>query len=89
MSIITDIDGADKIRGGSDETLIGNIGDRLKVDTSVPSLLNGIIHDDIQVSYPTSTTEQYAYYLSAVLQATIEITYSNSSKLVLTRARRI
>lgn len=52
-------------------------------------LLEGIQYDDIQATYPNSTTENYAYYLDAVLVATIEVTYTNPTKSVLLRARRI
>lgn len=52
-------------------------------------LVQGVEYDDIQASYPDSTTEIYSYYLSSVLQASIEVTYTNSSKNVLIRARRV
>lgn len=52
-------------------------------------LLEGIVYDDIQATYPNATTENYAYYLNAVLQATIQVTYTNASKSILIRARRI
>jgi hypothetical protein len=52
-------------------------------------LLEGVSYDDIQVTYPSSSTERYAYFLSSTLQATIEVTYSDSTKEVLTRVRRI
>lgn len=52
-------------------------------------LLEGISYDDVQASYPNATTENYAYYLSAVLQATLEVTYTTASKTTFLRARRI
>lgn len=52
-------------------------------------LLEGISYDDIQATYPSATIENYSYYLNEVLQATIEVTYSNASKEVLLRARKI
>lgn len=60
------------------------------IDTKMQgSLLANIQFDEIQVAYPTSTTERYAYYLSTVLATTIEITYSDATKRVLTRVRKI
>lgn len=52
-------------------------------------VLSGVSYDDIQVTYPNSTTENYLYYLSASLQATIQVTYTNASKSDLLRVRRI
>jgi hypothetical protein len=60
------------------------------IDTKMQgSLLSNIQFDEIQVVYPTSTTEQYAYYLTSTLATTIEITYSDATKRVLTRVRKI
>ena len=74
-----------KFRDGGSETL-----SRVAVTTEGDTgLIQGIEYDDIQVTYPTTLTENYAYYLDTVLQATIEITYSDTAKRVLTRARRI
>ena len=69
-------------------------GNKLKVSSEGAihidkGLLAGISFDDIQATYPSSTTENYYYYLSTVLQATVQVTYSDSTKEVLTRARRI
>jgi hypothetical protein len=58
----------------------------IKIDKG---LLAGITYNDIQATYPNSTTENYYYYLSASLQATIQVTYTTSTKDVLVRARRI
>ena len=52
------------------------------------SLTGPIVYDDIQIAYPTSTTETYSYYSLAVLTATITITYSDSTKKTITRAQR-
>jgi hypothetical protein len=35
-------------------------------------LLEGVQYDDLHVTYPTSTTEEYAFYLGGVLQRTIQ-----------------
>ncbi len=53
------------------------------------SLLSNINFDEITVAYPTSTKELYSYYLTAGLVATIEVSYSDATKRVLTRVRRI
>jgi hypothetical protein len=52
-------------------------------------LIQGIEYDDIQATFPNNTTEQYSYYLLTVLQATIEVTYTNECKKILLRARRV
>lgn len=52
-------------------------------------VLSGVSYDDIQVTYPNSTTENYLYYLSASLQATVQVTYTSASKSDLLRVRRI
>lgn len=68
-------------------------GNNGKVDAVVIEgdigLLEGVSYDDIQATYPTSSTEVYSYYLAGNLVAQIEVTYSNSSKNTLTRVRRI
>jgi hypothetical protein len=65
-------------------------GDLSKVAVTLEDgILAGIRYDDLQVEYPSTTVENYKYYLSTVLVATVEVTYSNSSKSILTRARRI
>ena len=52
-------------------------------------LLGGIEYDDIQASYPNSTTELYDYFNLGVHQTQIEVTYTNSTKKYLLRARRL
>ena len=52
-------------------------------------LIEGVQYDDIQASYPTASTENYSYYLDTILQATIEVSYTDSTKIVFLRARRI
>ena len=69
-------------------------GNKLKITTEGAikvdkGLLAGITYNDIQADYPNSKTENYYYYLSNVLQATIQVTYTTSTKDVLVRARRI
>lgn len=53
------------------------------------NLLGGVQFDDFQTTFPSPTIEVYSYYLSGVLQATVEITYTNTTKNVTLRARRI
>lgn len=63
---------------GNKVEILGDIG-----------LVQGIEYDDIQASYPDSSTENYSYYLQNELVAIIEVTYTNSSKNIFLRARRI
>lgn len=51
-------------------------------------LLIGVAYDDVQATYPTATTEQYNYLLSGILQATLEVTYTSSTKDIFLRARK-
>ena len=37
-------------------------------------------YDEIQVTYPTTTTEAYAYKLATVTVATVTITYTDTTK---------
>ena len=37
-------------------------------------------YDEIQATYPTATTEVYESYLGGVLQQTVTVTYTDSSK---------
>lgn len=52
-------------------------------------LLQGVEYNDIQVTYPTNETENYTYYYDTVIQAVIEVTYTNLSKQELLRVRRL
>ena len=45
-------------------------------------------YDEISVTYPTSTTEVYAYKLASVTQVTVTITYSDSTKANITSVVR-
>ena len=74
----------DKFRSSSNN--LAKVAVTLEGDTG---LVEGISYDDIQVTYPTNETEVYSYYKSAVLQAQIEVTYTNISKLELSRVRRL
>ncbi len=69
--------------GGGDNSKVAVV---LEGDSGI---IQGIEYDDIQASYPDSLTEQYEYYLDAVLQATVEITYQDTAKKIFLRARRI
>lgn len=50
-------------------------------------LLGSTQFDDVQITYPTITSEIYSYYFNLVLQKTIEVTYSSVCKDNITRAR--
>lgn len=45
-------------------------------------------NDEIAVTYPTPETELYTYKLVTVTVATILVTYSDSTKAVLTNVKR-
>jgi len=68
---------------------IGADGKQVRRVTESSNILRGVQYDDVQATYPNSTTENYAYYLNGNLQATIEVTYTNASKSIFLRARRI
>ena len=55
----------------------------------VGNLLAGVSFDDFQAAFPDSVTEVYSYYLAGILQATVEVTYTSSTKVTTQRARRI
>lgn len=73
----------DKFRNKNGQTVVATT---LEGDTGI---LQGVQYDDVQAAYPDSTTETYSYYLNTVLQATVEITYTDSTKKTLSRARRV
>ena len=52
-------------------------------------LLEGVQYDEIQASYPSSTTEVYTFYSSSVQVAEIEVVYTNASKKLISSARRV
>jgi len=52
-------------------------------------LLEGISYDEIQATYPSSSTELYTYKLSSTTVASILVTYSNSSKKTLVSVARV
>lgn len=53
------------------------------------NFLSGIDFDDMQVTFPSSTTELYTYYLASVSQVAIRVTYSTSAKTSLIRVEKI
>jgi hypothetical protein len=66
----------------------GNNLTKVAVSIESSSLLAGYSFDKVTATYPTASTEQYEYTLASVLQATILITYTDSSKMVFTSAER-
>ena len=46
-------------------------------------------YDTIEATYPTASTEVYTYKLATVTQATITVTYTDATKLVLTSVTRL
>jgi len=53
------------------------------------SILAGITWDDIQASKVGSTLERYDVFLDGTQVARIEITYEDSTKEFITRARKV
>lgn len=53
------------------------------------NFLSGIEFDDIQVTYPETNIENFAYFKDSELQLTIEVTYADATKKLLTRVRTI
>ncbi len=52
-------------------------------DESLGGLLRGVIYDAVDVGYPNATTETYEFYsggLGGTLQATVTLTYVDSTK---------
>lgn len=49
------------------------------------NIFAGVDYDDLQVSYPSASTEQYSAYLLTILQRTVLVTYSDSTKSQLDR----
>lgn len=86
MSISTDVrdNEAKKFRDGS-------LGPQVAVTTEgdVNGLLSGVQYDDIQATFPTSTTELYTYLKQTITVAQVEVTYSDSTKKTLIRARKL
>ncbi len=52
-------------------------------------LLEGISYDDIQATFPSSLITNYNYYKNSVLQATIEVTFTDSAHNEVLRVRKI
>ena len=73
-----------KFRQGSGD--LSTVAVTLEGDTG---LLEGISYDDMQAEYPTITKEIYSYFSNTILVAQIEVTYTDSTKDVLLRVRRI
>lgn len=44
--------------------------------------------DDIQVAYPTTSTETYTYYYKGTQVAQVTVTYTDATKANLSRAQR-
>lgn len=48
------------------------------------NILAGIKFDEIQATYPTSTTEVYSYLFESNIMATITVTYTDATKCFIT-----
>jgi hypothetical protein len=73
-----------KFRDGVDGTAVAVVS-----SGDLSGLLHGILYDDIQVTYPTSSTELYTYKLMTVQKAQIQVTYTDSTKVTLLRAQKL
>lgn len=51
-----------------------------KVKSYSGSIVSDVSFDEVQASYPSPESEQYAFFLSSNLQATVLITYTNNTK---------
>jgi hypothetical protein len=52
-------------------------------------LLDGVSYDDVQASFVSTTITVYSYYKNTILQAQVEVTFNDSTKCEVIRARRI
>lgn len=62
------------------------------LSVGVGGLLNGIIYDYVSVTYPSSTTESYVFKQggsSGTIVATINLTYTDSTKENLSSAEKV
>lgn len=84
MSIVQD-HGLEVIRKAAED--IGSNSYALRVSAS--GGLAPAQYDTIEVTYPTSSTELYTYKLSTVTVGTISVTYTDSTKLVLSSVTRL
>lgn len=53
------------------------------------SLVSGVKFDEIDIQYPDATHEIYQYLLSGIVKATVQLTYTNASKSILTNVKLI
>jgi len=79
--------------GGGDASAANQVVTNTKLDTITnritPTLLSGILFDDIQATYPLDEVELYSYYYLTNLVAEIEVTYTDATKEILTRVRKL
>ena len=67
------------------ETSDGQVARRVQGELEITggSILAGVVHDYITVSYPDTVTEVFRYYLGGsggTLQTTITVVYTNATK---------
>lgn len=53
------------------------------------SLVSGVKFDEINILYPSGTIEIYEYKLASTTKASVQLTYSNSSKNTLINVKLI
>jgi uncharacterized iron-regulated membrane protein len=61
---------------------------RLVQINGLGSLLEGLVFDAVEATYPSSVVEVYSYKQSGTLVATITVTYTNPSKNIFVSAVR-
>ena len=73
-------------------TPVGGLTDAELRATPVPTTINNTLvpeqHDEIQATYPTSSSEVYTYKLSGASVAVVTVTYTDATKEVLTSVVR-
>lgn len=88
MSTTGDLTPENTIQGGSDSTLIGNTGDKLKVSPD-GSILHGLTFNKVTGTYPNSVTDVYKYYQDATLLSTVTVIYTSSAKKEIVSQERV
>ena len=69
------VESARRVGDTAQETFIGNVSEIGN------SIINGLVYNEIAITYPTTTTEIFVYKKSSVTVATVTITYVTSDKI--------
>ncbi len=81
----------DNTKGGyaADVTGVDLGNGKRAIHVAGKELVLGTDYDDLQVTYPTTSTELYTYLLDAVQIFQLRVTYSTSAKEILTRVQKV